>query len=328
MKKEITYIERMVIQSGIQVGKSNRSIATCLGRTHSVINYEIKQNSGTRERYTAKTAECLFKERRNKKRKRKLEMECNKDLHDYVVIRIRDGIAPDVIAGRLSTHERQLVPGKTISHEAIYQYIYHGRGRFEYLYPFLKKAGRKRTKQRSGVYKKCSIPSKISIHERTEEINEKVQVGHWESDTIVGKMKGSTYALSVQYERVCKITKIHRVVNKTADKTHEAIKKTIEQFPLHLVKSFTFDNGGESANHVELRKQFGIQTFHCDAYASWQKGGVENTNGLIRHYIPKGSDIAMFSDSYIQWVEDTLNNTPRKSLNYLTPYEALNLWVD
>ncbi len=320
---ELTYLERMVIQSGIQVGKSNRQIATSLGRSHSVINYEISKNSGSRKRYSANTAERLSKERRSKKRKRKLEMECNKDLLMYVVQQMKKEQAPHVIAGTLKLPNSNLCNGKTISHEAIYQYIYNGRGKVKYLYPLLKRAGRKRKKQKGYVYKKPKILHTVNIRHRPEEINNRSIIGHWESDTVEGPKKGTKQALSVQLERVCRITKIHRVKNKSANETHNALIKTIEQFPLHLIKSFTFDNGGESARHAELREQFGIQTFHCDPYASWQKGGVENTNGLIRHYIPKGTDIAMYSDTYIQWVEDTLNNMPRKSLNYLSPYQAL-----
>jgi len=314
----------MVIESGIRSGKSNRAIARSLGRKHSVINYEVKHNSGSRIRYRAKTAECISEKRQRKKQKRKLEKECNKDLKEYVIKGIKEkGWSPDVIAGRLQKYDSHLVDGKTISHEAIYDYIYNGEGKYENLYQQLKRSGRKRKKRRSGIYKKERIPSKISIHQRPQEIEDRNIAGHWESDTVEGKKGASKYALSVQYERKYKITKIHRIINKTAEETLNALKKTIEQFPLQLMKSFTFDNGGESAKHVELRKEYEMQTYHCDPYASWQKGGVENTNGLIRYYIPKGTDIATLSIDDVQWVEDRLNNTPRKSINYLTPYEAL-----
>ncbi len=324
MRYPLTEFDRMVIESGIRSGKSNRAVAMALGRRHSAINYEVTHNSGSRGRYRAKTAHLLSQERHTKKQQRKLEKKENEDLKQYVVTGLKErGWSPDVIAGRLQECDRHVVGGKTISHEAIYDYIYNGEGRYEYLYPYLKRSGRKRKKRRSEIYKKERIPSKISIHQRPRELDTRIIAGHWESDTVEGKKGGSKQALSVQYERIYKITKIHRVLRKTADETLVALQKTIGQFPLQLMKSFTFDNGGESARHVELRKEYGIQTYHCDPYASWQKGGVENTNGLIRHYIQKGTDIATLTDEHIQWVEDRLNNTPRKSLHYLTPYEAL-----
>lgn len=274
-------MERMIIEIGIRQGKSNRGIARSLGRSHSVINYEIKSHSRDRTWYRA------------------------------------------VIAGRLKYHDAHLIGGKTISHESIYLFIYEGEGRYLRLYRHLKRAKNKRKKHKRRKTKNIAIPSRISIHQRPTDIDANIIPGHWESDSVEGKKSGSKQALSVPYERRYRITKIHRVLNVTAEETSIAIQKTIDCFPLHLIKSITFDNGKESAKHTDLRNDYGIDTYHCDPYAPWQKGGVENTNGLLRYYIPKGTDIANYTDDEIQYVEDILNNTPRKSLHYLSPYEAL-----
>ena len=119
------------------------------------------------------------------------------------------------------------------------------------------------------------------------------------------------------------LARCHKVADKTADETEQAMRKSIDSLPLPLWKSVTFDNGGEAATHVNLRNDYDLQTYFCDAYASWQKGGVENLNGLIRQYIPKRTDISQLTDEQIYGIQERLNNRPRKSLHYLTPNQAL-----
>ena len=135
--------------------------------------------------------------------------------------------------------------------------------------------------------------------------------------------KKQKQAISVQYERKTMLTKIHRVLNRTSEENEQALNQTIDSFPAEVFKSITFDNGTENACHTKIRDGYDIQTFFCDVYAAWQKGGVENTIGLIRRYLPRGTDISNITDEQIQSVEDWLNNRPRKKLNYLTPKEAL-----
>lgn len=129
--------------------------------------------------------------------------------------------------------------------------------------------------------------------------------------------------ISVQFERKIKLTRIHKVPNKSAEETETAIRKSIESLPEYFWKSITFDNGGEGAGHLNLKNDFNLKTYFCDPYCSWQKGGVENTNGLLRQYIPKKADLTQYSDKDIYLIQEKLNNRPRKSLNYLTPNEVL-----
>lgn len=320
--QKITYFERQIIQSGVRVGKSNRAIARSLNRPHSTINYEINNHSRIRKKYNAKTAQRITYQRQRKKQQKKLEKECNSDLRKHVILNIREGLSPEQISGELK--EFKLIEGKTISYEAIYQYIYNGTGKYEQLYQYLRRSHRKKQKKQSRKHKKSTIPSRISIHLRPESINNKTSVGHWESDSIESK-RGTKGGLCVMYERKLQFVRINKIINKTAEETEFAISKVIDSLPTHLFKSITFDNGSETVNHVNLRNNFELDTYHCDPYASWQKGGVENINGLIRQYIPKKTDISLIPDSVIQYIENKLNNRPRKNLNYLSPSKALQI---
>lgn len=113
------------------------------------------------------------------------------------------------------------------------------------------------------------------------------------------------------------------MLNRSAEETNQAIMRSVESLPLEYWKSLTFDNGGEGACHVRLRKEFDLETYFCDPYKSWQKGGVENANGLIRQYLPRLTNASALTDKDIYDIQETLNNRPRKSLNYLTPNEII-----
>lgn len=320
--QRITYFERQIIESGIRCNKSVRAIARSLNRDHRVLQREVNRNSGDILLYTAVSAQRIHESRQKKKNKKKLERLENKDLKKYIIEKIKEDWSPEQIAGVLKEHKPKEVNNKRISHESIYQYIYNGQGKYEYLYPHLRKKKRKRQKRRSRKNReKCLIPDKISIHERPNEINTRSVTGHWESDTLEGK-KSVKDAISVQYERKLQLAKLNKIQNMTADETENALRKTIDSVPGYACLSFTLDNGKEGANHAKIRNEYNIDTYHCDPYKSWQKGGVENLNGLIRQYIPKSTDMSVLTDEYVYYVQERLNNRPRKSLNYLTPNQA------
>lgn len=320
--QRITYFERQVIEAGLRCNKSARGIARSLNREHRVIQREIDRNKGQISPYTAIVAERICKTRQQRKNKQKLEKYENKNLKKYVVEKLKDDWSPEQIEGTLKEQMPKEANGKIISHESIYKYIYEGEGKYEYLWPHLRKGRRKRQKNKNRKSREREIIlDKISIHARPEEINQKTIFGHWESDTLEGK-KSIKENVSVQYERKSHLARLNKIKNKSAAETDNAIRKSIDSLPLYACKSITFDNGGESADHVTLRNDYGIQTYHCDPYSSWQKGGVENLNGLIRQYIPKSTDISALTDEYIYAAQEKLNNRPRKSLNFLTPNQV------
>lgn len=133
---------------------------------------------------------------------------------------------------------------------------------------------------------------------------------------------------SVQIERKTRLVRIHRAANRTAAETELAIRRTVESLPKTLFQTMTFDNGTEGANHRMIRDDYGIDTYFCDAYASWQKGAVENVNGIIRRFLPKTKDLSAMTDREIYQIQETINDTPRKPLNYLTPNEVISQYLN
>ena len=165
--------------------------------------------------------------------------------------------------------------------------------------------------------KRALIPNRISIVKRPAGATNRSRYGHYEGDTIVsGKWTGSKAALSVAYERKAKHVSIRKIKNLRPASHNRALH---QMFKNQKVLSLTQDNGIENTHHGEL----GVKTFFCDPYSSWQKGGVENVNRMIRRFIAKGSDINDYSDDYVMMVEGILNNKPRKSLGYKTPNEVM-----
>ncbi len=129
--------------------------------------------------------------------------------------------------------------------------------------------------------------------------------------------------LSVHYERKSRYVLIHRLSNGSADETEQALTKSIELFPQPIWKTITFDNGGEGAHHMKFRHTFNLETYFCDPYASWQKGGVENSNRIIRRFLPLKTDMTNITQERIYEIQQKINNTPRKILNYQTPQEVM-----
>lgn len=318
--QRVTFYERQVIEAKLRQKRSHRHIARFLRRDRRVIDREVERNCGDYSPYTATTAQRIADQRERKRIRKKLERD--PVLRAHVVAELREDRSPEQIAGRLR-EQPALTPlaGKRICAETVYQYIYVGAGRFEYLYPHLRRGRHRRHRQRARTPKKVLIPARISIHERPEEVAAKSRVGHWESDTAVCRKQQG--ALSVQYERKIQLLRLHKVADRSAEETTAALHDTVASLPQDLFRTMTFDNGGEGAGHGELRQAYGIATYFCDAYASWQKGGVENMNGLIRQYIPKDAALDAMTDADIRVIQEKLNNRPRKSLNYLTPNEVI-----
>lgn len=318
--QRITFYERQVIEAKLRQKRSHRHLALFLRRDRRVIDREVERNCGEVSPYTATTAQRIADQRERKRTRKKLVQDPL--LRAHVVTELRRDCSPEQIAGRLREQPaRTPLAGKRICAETIYQYIYAGAGRFEYLYPHLRRQHHRRRRVHARTPKKALIPARISIHERPEEAAAKLRLGHWESDTALCRKQQS--ALSVQYERKSQLARLHKVGDRSAQETIAALRDTIASLPQDLFRTMTFDNGGEGAAHGTLRQDYGIGTYFCDAYAAWQKGGVENLNGLIRQYLPKDAALDAMTDQDIHAIQEKLNNRPRKSLHYLTPNEVI-----
>jgi len=314
-------LERQMIELRLKGRMSIRQISRDLKRNHGVVIREIRRNQSRDGTYSAVLAQETADRRRQKNRLRTRKLDRDDALREHVIRELRAGRSPDVIAGRLKTNPPRGLEGKTISHESIYVWIQEGEGRKLGLHHFLCRGRPRRQKRHGRKKRKTHIPERVSIHERAKDIDRRQEIGHWESDSMVFSKQKTR--LSVQYERKARYVMVHRLSNGSALETERAIQDSIESFPEPLWKTITFDNGGEGANHVKLKQTFNLQTFFCDPYASWQKGGVENANGIIRRYLPRSFDLSSLTDQDIYAIQEKINNTPRKILGYKTPKEVL-----
>ena len=318
MSNELTFYERQQLEYWLRTKQSLRNISKVMRRTHTILSREIRRNGVSRQRYRADTAQRLCERRKHGKHKSKLDKY--PELKERVVEGLKKEWSPDVIAGKLK--QERVGKKLTISHESIYHYIYSKDGRCEGWYKYLRQGKSKRQKRHERKTHKLPVIERVSIHQRPPVVGERTRYGDWESDSVIFSKQKTI--LSVQSERKSKLIRMHKVVDKSAEETKYALIKTVESLPLELFKTITFDNGGEGARHVEIKKEYGIETYFCDPFASWQKGGVENANKLIRHYLPRDTDLSKLTDRDIYDIQEKLNDRPRRCLGYQTPNEVIN----
>lgn len=308
------------------VGVKQKEIARILKIDPGTVSREIKRNrrkrrmkGGTRDGpYEATVAEQKAYARRKYSKYQGKKINENKPLRKYIVSRLNKRWSPDEISGRMRLENKPFYASKT----AIYEWLYSVWGQRYCLKLYSK---RYRPKKRSSKKaKKILIPNRKGIEMRPEEINKRLEYKHYEGDTIVSARKtASKKALAVIYERKARYVKIEKMDSLKPSLFNKAIKKMKKDLN---VDSFTFDNGIETVKYEKLK----INTYFCDPYSSWQKGGIENINKMIRVFIPKGSDIGDYSNEYVKMAEDILNNKPRKILGYKKPIEIMrenNLFI-
>ena len=322
----LSYSDRLVIERwhGLK-GISLRDIAMLIDRDVSVVSREITRHKPQLSPYNAEWAQAAADRKAKLTNKKKLD-KCP-ELKYWVEARIKEDHSPEQIAGKLKEQpppELKLAKVKTLCMETIYQHIYQKAkegGENSKLYKHLRRHGPKRQKWGQRKQHKVQIPEKVPISQRPEAVKNKERYGDFEIDLLEGKRgKG---AVSTQLERKAMLVRLHKVENKKASETTEAIKKTCEGLPPRFIQTMTFDNGGENTGHAQIRDDYEISTYFCEPFKPYQKGAVENMNGLIRQYIPKGTDMTTIDQKYLDYVQEKLNNRPRKSLNYLTPNEVM-----
>lgn len=317
--ERLSFVDRQVIELNLKLGKKSSRIAEILHRDHTVIDREIKRNSGEHLPYSAERAQSYTERRVRKKNIRKLEQPRNADLLKFVEERLKELDSPEQIAGKLKR-----LNGKYVCHETIYDYLYNGQGQYGVLFHCLRRGRPKRRVRGKRVKQsKISIPERVSIDFRPETVELKKELGHWEADSMIFSKQKPT--LGVLFERMSFLCRLQKNETKEAQVFENGIHESLVELPAELHKSVTRDNGSENAKHLQTKESFGIQSFFCDTYSSWQKGGVENLNGLIRQYFPKKFDFAKVTKEEVYWVQEKLNNRPRKSLGYLTPNEFIAL---
>lgn len=318
----LTFKEREQIEYYLGCRLKKRRIAELIDRNIAVVVREVQRHKSPYFPYNAVIAQKAAERNSHKTNKRKLEK--NERLRQWVVDRLRDKWSPEQIEGRLEEHPPPELNGATVTHETIYQYIYQN-DEHPLLYKNLRRSKWIRQKRGKRKYRAQTIPDRTSINVRPEEINKRESMGHFESDTV--EFKKQRAVISVQYERKIQLARITKLPTKKAEDTEFALSKTFENLPPELRQSITFDNGTENVKHTTLKENYDVETYFCDPYSAWQKGGVENMNGLIRQYLPKKTDLANVSENDILKIQESLNNRPRKGLKYLTPNEVINTKV-
>lgn len=324
--KHFTIEEREYVQQALcWREKSIRQIAKDLNRSPSSVAREINHNLDVlgRKHYIPRTAhERALKKRKSRGRQDRLK---NKVIRDYVISELKKRTSPEQISGRISI----VHPGQSISHEAIYQFIYSQihRDGWGYVKPGngdLRSCLRRRKKRRThhGT-RRCQRVLKapgISIDFRPSIVAQKSRIGDWESDSVASC--DNKPGINTFEERKSGLVFVTKLADKTSRATLSAIESRTRFLPQELKQTATFDNGTENQRWEELQTLTGFKCFFAHAYHFWERGANENTNGLIRDFFPKKTDFTKITEEELQAVEDNLNNRPRKRLNWLTPDEV------
>lgn len=311
----LTDAERSEISILHSKGFSDREIGKALGRDHTTIGREIERNS-MRRGYNPRFAKVKARNRRKCSKYQGMKVRARPALEQYIIAGLQHHQTPEEISGRIREVDTHI---PSVSAKGIYKWLHSAFGQ-QYCHLLPKQRYRPK-KHKGGKTKRTLIPNRVGIEERHAGANNRSRYGHFEADTMgSGRKHKSTHALSVLHERKARFTRLRKIPNLKPAVHAQAIRKMTQDL---CRKTITYDNGIENRDHEVVAKELEVHTFFCNPYHSWEKGGVENTIGRIRRFIPKGADLAAYNDEDIAMIEHWLNHTPRKCLNYRTPYEIM-----
>ena len=316
----LSFQERERISIGIAAGESNAQIARALGRHRSTVGREIERCCGQRGRYRALAAERRARGRARRPKATKLSGS------PRLLAAVEAGLgarwSPEQIAARLRL-EYPDDPQMRISHETIYRSLFvHSRGELRRQLCANLRSGRSKRRRRGAADQRGRILDMVSISQRPPEVEDRAVPGHWEGDLVIGAAGRSAIATLV--ERQTRYVMLARLgSDRTTNHVIDALTERIGQLPRQLVLSLTWDQGKELSAHARFSQQTGITIYFCDPHSPWQRGSNENTNGLLRQYLPKGSDLALHSQPDLDRIAAELNARPRKTLAWSTPTERM-----
>jgi transposase, IS30 family len=313
----LSLAEREEISRGLRARESLRSISRRVGRAPSTVSREVARNGGGR--YRAWRAERAAAGRGRRPKPAKLALDAR--LRAAVEAMLRKRWSPEQIARRLR-HDYPDEPEMWVSHETIYQSLFvQGRGALRAELRSCLRTGRARRRPQHRAPGTGEIPDMVLISERPAEIEDRAVPGHWEGDLLIGKAQRSAIATLV--ERQTRFVMLVKVAARTAEAVRTALAGQILTLPEQLRRTLTWDRGSEMSEHVEFTVATGVQVYFCDPRSPWQRGSNENTNGLLRQYFPRGTDLSLFSQAELDDVARELNDRPRQTLGWLKPCEVL-----
>lgn len=322
LRRRLTLNERIIIQTLLGENRSKSYIANQLNRNRSTITREV--NNWIRkpsDKYDATIADFFAKQDYLNKRN-KDKINTYKRLKLFVYRGLLSGFSPEQIAGRIKVLYPN-DPVMSISHEAIYQHIYKHRQSYlgKKLIKLLPYHHHKRRENRKFGKNRVRIKDQVNISKRPQDIELRLEVGHWEGDLMIGI--GQKSAIGTIVERKTRFTFIVKIENRKSITVTQQFAQILNTLPKYILKSMTYDNGLEMANHKWLTENTGMDIYFANPYSSWERGTNENTNGLIRRFFPKGTDFNKITIEQLKQAQFALNNRPRKILGYKTPYEIM-----
>ena len=310
--------ERDEILKGLSEGASFRAIARALNRDPTTISREVKRNFGRRQ-YRAYYADELATKRARRPKPTKLAAQ--PQLREVVEGMLQKRYSPEQIS---KTVEREYPESAEmrVSHEAIYRSLYiQGRGSLRRTLARYLRRGKSMRSPRTRPRLVDRFGSMLSISQRPPEESDRAVPGHWEGDLLVGKHQS---AIATLVERKTRFVMLVALPNgKDAESVRTALTKKILQLPEELRRSLTWDRGTEMAQHARFSVDTNVKVYFCDPHSPWQRGTNENTNGLLRQYFPKGTDLRLFTQDELDGVAAELNDRPRQTLGWMRPSEAL-----
>jgi IS30 family transposase len=314
----LSFEDREEIFAGIVRGESDSQIARRLGRHRATVGREIRRCGG-RERYRPLRGEALARRLAARPKPGKLS-GCQR-LREEVEAGLGKRWSPQQISARLKVKYPDDLEMR-ISHETIYQSLYvQSRGELHRQLCAQLRTGRTARKSRGRQEARGQIVGMVPIAERPPEVDDRRVPGHWEGDLILGA--GRRSAIATLVERQTRYVMLARLDDRRTDTVIAALGDRIGQLPAHLARSLTWDQGKELSAHARLSSQTGIQVFFCDPHSPWQRGSNENTNGLLRQYLPKGTDLALHDQATLDQIAAELNGRPRQTLQWMNPTEKM-----
>jgi transposase, IS30 family len=324
-RRSLSYRERCRVEALHAAGHSRAEIARRLGRHRSTIGRELERNSTVRGGGSYRAGNAQAKADHRARRPKPGKLAVSLPLRRQVQDRLKRKDSPEQIAQRLRVDFPD-EPEMWVSHETIYQSLYvQARGGLKRELTRHLRTGRTlRKPQRRSDQRRERFAGMVMISDRPAEVEDRAVPGHWEGDLILGSTESGS-AVGTLVERMTRfVMLLHLPGGHSAEIVQEAMVAKMATLPEQLRLSLTWDQGSELANHIAIAEATGLSIYFCDPHSPWQRGTNENTNGLLRQYLPKGKDLSFYGPGLLDQIASELNGRPRKTLNWRTPAEALN----